>query len=104
MAKEEVKQKEKDSRNFLQKIGDGLAEFPNKHPKITKGLKVAGLTTLLAVASGASYSYGKKKGSKDSEGIDVDTNNYLEARDCPVIEEHDFVANDTIAEDANIGE
>lgn len=75
---EVVFEEKKDKRNFLQKAGDNFEAWTNKHPKITKGLKIGGLTVLLGMLTGASYTKGKEAGLLEArKDNDSDDQGYL---------------------------
>ncbi len=71
-------EEKKDKRNFLQKAGDNVEAWTNKHPKITKGLKIGGLSLLLGALTGVSYTKGKEAGLLEAgRNNDSDDQGYL---------------------------
>lgn len=71
-------EEKKDKRNFLQKAGDGIEAWTNKHPRITKGLKIGGLSLLLGALTGVSYTKGKDAGLLEArKNNDSDDQGYL---------------------------
>ena len=71
-------EEKKDKRNFLQKAGDGIEAWTNKHPRITKGLKIGGLSLALAALTGVSYTKGKDAGLLEArKNNDSDDQGYL---------------------------
>ena len=91
-AQDEVvfEEEKKDKRNFLQKGGDWIEAWTNKHPKITKGIKISGLSLLLGALTGVSYTKGKEAGLLEARrNNDSDDQGYLIDNSDPYVSNED---------------
>jgi hypothetical protein len=71
-------EEKKDKRNFLQKAGDAIEAWTNKHPRITKGLKIGGSSLALGALTVVSYTKGKDAGLLEARrNNDSDDQGYL---------------------------
>ncbi len=62
IAREEVKDKEQ--KSFIERVKD----FAEKHPKVTKGLKIGGIATAVIGAGAIAYGVGSRSNS-DSDDV-----------------------------------
>lgn len=83
-------EEKKDKRNFLQKGGDKLEAWTDKHPRITKGLKIGVLSLLLGALTGVSYTKGKEAGLLEArKNNDSDDQGYLIDNSDPYVSNED---------------
>ena len=68
IAREEVKDKDKKSIKEIAK------DFAEKHPKVTKGLKIGGIATAVIGSGVIAYKLGNRNGESDNDSDDM---NYI---------------------------
>ena len=72
IAREEVKDKEQ--KSFIERVKDFPKDFAEKHPKVTKGLKIGGIATAVIGSGIIAYKLGSKDGKSYSDSDDM---NYI---------------------------
>ena len=86
---EVVFEEKKDKRNILQKGGDWIEAWTNKHPKVTTGIKIGGLTALLALLTEKAYSKGKDAGL-----LEARKNNDSDDQGCLIDNSDPYISNE----------
>ena len=72
IAREEVKDKEQ--KSFIERVKDFPKDFAEKHPKVTKGLKIGGIATAVIGSGIIAYKLGSNNGESNNDYDDV---NYI---------------------------
>lgn len=72
IAREEVKDKEQ--KSFIERVKDFPKDFAEKHPKVTKGLKIGGIATAVIGSGVIAYKLGNRNGESDNDSDDM---NYI---------------------------
>lgn len=70
IAREEVKDKEQ--KSFIERVKDFPKDFAEKHPKVTKGLKIGGIATAVIGSGIIAYKLGSRDGESDNDYDDMD--------------------------------
>lgn len=72
IAREEVKDKEQ--KSFIERVKDFPKDFAEKHPKVTKGLKIGGIAAAVIGSGIITYKLGSNNGKSYNDSDDM---NYI---------------------------